>query len=49
MRDIQMNRVILETLNAGPAIGVVITPADEFSPIGTTAATVSFHPDTRYI
>jgi 5-methyltetrahydrofolate--homocysteine methyltransferase len=48
MSDIQMNRVIMETLHAGPAIGVVITPAGEFSPTGTTAAAVSFHPDARY-
>ena len=48
MRDIQMNRVILETLGAGPALGVIITPAGEFSPTGTTAAAVSFHPDARY-
>ncbi len=48
MSDIQMNRVILETLNAGPALGVIITPAGEFSPTGTTAAAVSFHPEARY-
>jgi 5-methyltetrahydrofolate--homocysteine methyltransferase len=48
MRDIQMNRVIMETLGAGPAIGVIITPAGEFSPTGTTAAAVSFHPGARY-
>ncbi|MBW7863643.1 MAG: dihydropteroate synthase [Candidatus Hydrogenedens sp.] len=48
MREMQMNRVILETLGAGPAIGVVVTPAGEFSPTGTTAAVVSFHPEARY-
>jgi len=48
MRDIQMNRVILETLGAAAPLGVVVTSAGEFSPTGTTAAAVSFHPDARY-
>lgn len=48
MRNIMMNRVIMECLDAGEAIGVTITEAGEFSPTGATAAVVSYHPDARY-
>ena len=48
MRNIMMNRVIMECLGAGEAIGVAITDAGEFSPTGATAAVVSYHPDARY-
>ena len=42
------NGTILELLHAADLIGVRITDAGEFSPTGTTAALVSFHPDARY-
>ncbi len=48
MRNILNNRVIMELLDAANQIGVAITDAAEFSPTGTTAAVVSFHPDAKY-
>ncbi|MBX7255907.1 MAG: homocysteine S-methyltransferase family protein [Candidatus Hydrogenedentes bacterium] len=48
MADTKYNRTILETLHAQELIGVRITEAGEFSPTGTTAAVVCFHPDARY-
>ncbi|HPO16593.1 MAG TPA: homocysteine S-methyltransferase family protein [Candidatus Hydrogenedentes bacterium] len=49
MRNIEMNKVLLDCLDATRLIGVRITEAGEFSPTGTTAAAVSFHPDARYL
>lgn len=46
--DPSYNRVILELLHATELIGVQITEAGEFSPTGTTAALVCFHPKARY-
>ncbi|MEX2016315.1 MAG: vitamin B12 dependent-methionine synthase activation domain-containing protein, partial [Candidatus Hydrogenedentales bacterium] len=43
------NRRIHELLEARKRIGVQITDAGEFSPTGTTAALVTFHPDARYM
>jgi 5-methyltetrahydrofolate--homocysteine methyltransferase len=48
MRDTAMNKIILDMLDATKQIGVTITEAGEFSPTGTTAAVVSYHPDARY-
>ena len=48
MADTKYNRTIHETLHAQELIGVRITEAGEFSPTGTTAAVVCFHPDARY-
>lgn len=48
MADPAYNHTIHELLHAGDLIGVRITEAGEFSPTGTTAAVVSFHPDARY-
>jgi 5-methyltetrahydrofolate--homocysteine methyltransferase len=48
MRNIAMNRVIFDCLNAGEQLGVTLTGAGEFSPTGTTAAVVSYHRDARY-
>jgi 5-methyltetrahydrofolate--homocysteine methyltransferase len=48
MADTKYNRTILDTLHATELIGVRITEAGEFSPTGTTAAVVCFHPDARY-
>lgn len=48
MADTRHNRTILELLGAAEHIGVRITDAGEFSPTGTTAAVVCFHPDARY-
>lgn len=48
MRNTSLNRVILEQLKATDLLGVRVTEADEFSPTGTTAAVVSFHPDAKY-
>lgn len=49
MRNIAMNRVLLECLNAEELLGVTLTEASEFSPTGTTAAAVCFHPEARYL
>ena len=46
--DTQYNKTILQLLNAAGQIGVTITDAGEFSPTGSTAAVVCFHPDARY-
>jgi 5-methyltetrahydrofolate--homocysteine methyltransferase len=46
--DTAYNQVIFDLLDAGNGIGVKMTEAGEFSPTGTTAALVSFHPDARY-
>lgn len=48
MRNIMINKVIMDCLDANTAIGVTITDAGEFSPTGATAAVVSYHPDARY-
>jgi 5-methyltetrahydrofolate--homocysteine methyltransferase len=48
MRNMDNNRRIFEIMNAGEMLGVKLTDADEFSPTGTTAAVVSYHPDARY-
>lgn len=48
MADTRYNRIILELLRATQLAGVRITEAGEFSPTGTTAAVVCFHPDARY-
>ena len=48
MRDTAMNKVILEALDATALAGIAVTEAGEFSPTGTTAAVVSFHPDAKY-
>ena len=48
MRNVSLNRVILEQLQATELLGVRVTEADEFSPTGTTAAVISFHPDAKY-
>jgi len=48
MANPENNKVILDLLRATELIGVRITEAGEFSPTGTTAAVVCFHPDARY-
>jgi 5-methyltetrahydrofolate--homocysteine methyltransferase len=48
LRDITINRLILELLDGTNQIGVTLTDAAEYSPTGTTGAIVSFHPDARY-
>lgn len=48
MPDTSHNHTILDLLGATEQIGVHITDAGEFSPTGTTAAVVCFHPDARY-
>jgi 5-methyltetrahydrofolate--homocysteine methyltransferase len=48
MAETKYNRTILDLLHATELIGVRITDAGEFSPTGTTAAVVCFHPDARY-
>jgi 5-methyltetrahydrofolate--homocysteine methyltransferase len=48
MADTKYNKVILNVLGAAESLGVRITDAGEFSPTGTTAAVVCFHPDARY-
>lgn len=48
MRNIRHNETIHRLLNAGDLLGVRLTDASEFSPTGTTAAVVSYHPEARY-
>ncbi|MBI4558755.1 MAG: homocysteine S-methyltransferase family protein [Candidatus Hydrogenedentes bacterium] len=48
MANTQNNRTILTLMRATEHIGVRITDAGEFSPTGSTAAAVSFHPDAHY-
>ncbi|MCC6694049.1 MAG: homocysteine S-methyltransferase family protein [Candidatus Hydrogenedentes bacterium] len=48
MAEARYNQTILELLHATELIGVKITDAGEFSPTGTTAAAVCFHPGARY-
>jgi 5-methyltetrahydrofolate--homocysteine methyltransferase len=48
MTETKYNRTILDLLHATELIGVKITEAGEFSPTGTTAAVVCFHPDAHY-
>jgi 5-methyltetrahydrofolate--homocysteine methyltransferase len=48
MTETKYNQTILDLLHATELIGVNITEAGEFSPTGTTAAVVCFHPDARY-
>ena len=48
MADSKYNKTILDLLDATRHLGVCITEAGEFSPTGTTAAVVCFHPDARY-
>ncbi len=48
MADTKHNHTILQLLDATNRLGVRITEAGEFSPTGTTAAVVCFHPDARY-
>jgi 5-methyltetrahydrofolate--homocysteine methyltransferase len=48
MADTKYNHTILDLLDATNRLGVRITDAGEFSPTGTTAAVVCFHPDARY-
>jgi 5-methyltetrahydrofolate--homocysteine methyltransferase len=46
--DTTFNAVICELTNATEELGVQVTEAGEFSPTGSTAAVVSFHPQARY-
>ena len=48
MANTENNRTIHQLLNAGDEIGVKLTDACEFSPTGSTAAVVCFHPDARF-
>ena len=48
LRDIRINRTILELLDGGNQLGVRLTDAAEYSPTGTTGAIVSYHPQARY-
>jgi 5-methyltetrahydrofolate--homocysteine methyltransferase len=48
MPNTENNAKIHALLGAQERIGVRITEAGEFSPTGTTAAVVCFHPDARY-
>lgn len=48
MRNILLNAAIHEQLDAKKLVGVTLTDANEFSPTGTTAAVVSYHPAARY-
>lgn len=48
MVNMENNGRIHALLDAERLVGVTLTEAGEFSPTGTTAAVVSFHPDARY-
>ncbi len=48
LADTKHNKTILDLLNATENIGLNITEVGEFSPTGSTAAVVSFHPEARF-
>ncbi|MCP4294346.1 MAG: 5-methyltetrahydrofolate--homocysteine methyltransferase, partial [Proteobacteria bacterium] len=48
MSDLKNNQVCADLLNAVPELGISLTGSYEFSPTGTTAAVVCFHPDSGY-
>jgi hypothetical protein len=48
LRGIHLNATIHGLLGGGELNGVKLTEASEFSPMGTTGALRSFHPDARY-
>ncbi|NJL72985.1 MAG: hypothetical protein HC888_16265 [Candidatus Competibacteraceae bacterium] len=48
MKNIANNAILHRILDARELVGVKLTDANEFSPTGTTAAVVSYHPDARY-
>lgn len=48
MTDITNNRPIVDILNAEELLAIRLTDGYEFSPTGTTAAIVCFHPDAGY-
>jgi 5-methyltetrahydrofolate--homocysteine methyltransferase len=48
MKEVTLNKMLLECVNGSELLGVKCTDAGEFSPTGATAAVVSFHPDARY-
>jgi len=48
MRNLTLNKVLLDLLQGTQLLGVRLTEAGEFSPTGTTAAAVSYHPAARY-
>ncbi len=48
MTDISNNRVIADLLEACERTGISLTEGYQFSPTGTTAAVVCFHPDAGY-
>lgn len=48
LKDLGVNKIIAELLQAEKILSVTLTSAHEFSPTGTTAAVVCFHPEARY-
>ncbi|OGG94963.1 MAG: hypothetical protein A2527_06380 [Candidatus Lambdaproteobacteria bacterium RIFOXYD2_FULL_50_16] len=48
LKDLENNRVIFDLLGAGERVGVSLTEGDEFSPLGSTAAVVSFHQEAGF-
>jgi 5-methyltetrahydrofolate--homocysteine methyltransferase len=48
LKEIHVNRTIFELLGASKHLGISLTAAAEFSPTGTTAAVVCFHPQAGY-
>jgi 5-methyltetrahydrofolate--homocysteine methyltransferase len=48
MSGIENNRPIVDLLNAEERLGIHLTDGFEFSPTGTTAAIVCFHPEADY-
>jgi 5-methyltetrahydrofolate--homocysteine methyltransferase len=48
LKDIHVNQILADLLQAPQKIGITLTEAGEFTPTGTTGAVVCFHPDARY-
>jgi 5-methyltetrahydrofolate--homocysteine methyltransferase len=48
LKDIHVNQILADLLEAPQKIGITLTEAGEFYPTGTTGAVVCFHPDARY-
>jgi len=48
LKNLEVNKLISEYLNAEKTLSISLTEANEFYPTGTTGAVVCFHPDARY-
>lgn len=48
LKEIAVNRVLFDLLDAPEQLGIRLTDAGEFDPTGTTGAVVCFHPQAGY-